>query len=147
MIESPLLENLTGYIGGRWRDSAGGRTFDVHNPATGEVIARVPSMPAEDVEAAIEAGKSALRLTQPYPLDTRRQWLEGIRDSLLAHREEIGRILCMEHGKPWLEAQGEVDYAAGFFDYCAKHIQALDAHTLPEKPKGCSWTVHYRRWA
>ena len=144
MIESPLLEKLTGYIGGRWTDNEQGSTFDVYNPATGEVIAQVASMPEDEVKAAVEAGKSALRLTNPYSIETRRKWLEDIRDALKVNREEVGRILCMEHGKPLNEAQGEVDYAAGFFDYCSKHIQALDAHTLPETPKDCSWTVHYR---
>ncbi|WP_144777667.1 NAD-dependent succinate-semialdehyde dehydrogenase [Marinobacter maritimus] len=144
MIESPLLEKLTGYIGGRWTDNEQGSTFDVYNPATGEVIAQVASMPEDEVKAAVEAGKSALRLTNLYSIETRRKWLEDIRDALKVNREEVGRILCMEHGKPLNEAQGEVDYAAGFFDYCSKHIQALDAHTLPETPKDCSWTVHYR---
>jgi succinate-semialdehyde dehydrogenase/glutarate-semialdehyde dehydrogenase len=41
MIESPLLENLTGYIGGRWTDNEHGNTYDVYNPAKGEVVARV----------------------------------------------------------------------------------------------------------
>jgi len=144
MISSPLLQHFTGYIGGRWQDSAAGNTFDVRNPATGEVIARVPSMPAEDVEAAIAAASQALRLADPYPPETRRQWLLQIRDSLLAEREEVGRILCLEHGKPWPEAQGEVDYAAGFFDYCARNIHLLDSRTLPEQARGCTWTVHYR---
>lgn len=144
MIESPLLEKLTGYIGGRWTDNEQGNTFDVYNPATGEVIAQVASMPESEVKAAVEAGKSALRLTNPYSIETRRKWLEDIRDALRENKEEVGRILCLEHGKPLNEAQGEVDYAAGFFDYCSKHIQALDAHTLPETPKDCSWTVHYR---
>lgn len=144
MIESPLLDNLTGYIGGRWIDNTGGATFDVFNPATGETIAKVASMPEDEVLAAVEAGKSALRLTSPWPVETRRKWLEGIRDGLREHREEIGRILCLEHGKPLKEAEGEVEYAAGFFDYCANHIHALDAHTLAEKPKDCTWTVHYR---
>ncbi len=144
MIESPLLPKLTGYIGGRWSDSPDGNTFEVYNPATGEVVANVASMPEAQVKDAIEAGRSALKLTQPYAIETRRKWLEDIRDALTANREELGRILCMEHGKPLKEAQGEVDYAAGFFDYCSKHIQALDAHTLAEKPKDCSWTVHYR---
>ncbi|KEF30894.1 Succinate-semialdehyde dehydrogenase [NADP+] [Marinobacter nitratireducens] len=144
MIESPLLEKLTGYINGRWTSNEQGNTFDVYNPATGEVIAQAASMTEDEVKKAVEAGKSALRLTSPYPIETRRKWLEDIRDALKANKEEVGRILCMEHGKPWPEAQGEVDYAAGFFDYCAKHIQALDAHTIPEKPKDCTWTVHYR---
>ncbi|MDI9244048.1 NAD-dependent succinate-semialdehyde dehydrogenase [Marinobacter sp. CHS3-4] len=144
MIESPLLPKLTGYIGGRWSDSPAGNTFDVFNPATGESIAQVASMSEEEVQSAIAAGKSALRLTQPYSIETRRKWLEDIRDALKDNKEEVGRILCMEHGKPLKEAQGEVDYAAGFFDYCSTHIQALDAHTIAEKPKDCTWTVHYR---
>ena len=144
MIESPLLPKLTGYIGGRWSDASVKSTFEVFNPATGEVIAEVASMPEEQVEDAVSAGKKALRLTQPYSIETRRKWLEDIRDALKDNKEEMGRILCMEHGKPLKEAQGEVDYAAGFFDYCSKHIQALDAHTIAEKPKDCTWTVHYR---
>ncbi len=144
MIESPLLTHMNGYIGGRWQDAADGNTFDVYNPATGEKIAAVASMTADDVNDAVDAGSRALRLTRPYSIEARQGWLEGIRDALKENREEVGRILCLEHGKPLKEAQGEVDYAAGFFDYCAKHIQALDAHTLAEKPKDCTWTVHYR---
>ncbi|MEX0604553.1 MAG: NAD-dependent succinate-semialdehyde dehydrogenase [Marinobacter sp.] len=144
MIESPLLKNFTGYIGGRWSDASDGNRFDVYNPATGDCIAQVASMTADDVNAAVDAGKQALRLGSPYSLEVRRGWLEGIRDALIDNKEEVGRILCMEHGKPLQEAQGEAVYAAGFFDYCAKHIQALDAHTLTEKPKDCTWTVHYR---
>ena len=143
MIESPLLKNLKGYIGDQWKAS-GDNTFDVYNPATGEVLTSVPSMPAEDVKAAIEAGKSALKLTEPYAIETRRQWLEGIRDALRDNKEEIGRILCLEHGKPLNEAQGEVDYAAGFFDYFSKTIGDLNSHTLEEKPRDCTWTIHYR---
>ncbi|WP_417538795.1 NAD-dependent succinate-semialdehyde dehydrogenase [Marinobacter sp.] len=144
MIESPLLGKMTGYIGGRWTDNEQGNTFDVYNPATGKVIAQVASMPESEVKAAIEAGKSALQLTHPYSIETRRKWLEDIRDALRANKEEVGRVLCLEHGKPLNEAQGEVDYAAGFFDYCSKNIQALDAHELPGKPRDCTWTVHYR---
>src|SRR5690554_3280950 len=126
MIESPLLGKMTGYIGGRWTDNEHGNTFDVYNPATGKVIAKVASMSESEVKAAIDAGKSALQLTTPYSIETRRKWLEDIRDAIRANKEEVGRILCLEHGKPLNEAQGEVDYAAGFFDYCSKHIQALE---------------------
>ncbi|MEH6560637.1 MAG: aldehyde dehydrogenase family protein, partial [Marinobacter sp.] len=68
MIESPLLEKMTGYIGGRWTENEQGNTFDVYNPATGEVIAKVASMPESEVKAAVNAGKSALRLTNPYSI-------------------------------------------------------------------------------
>src|SRR5690554_7774241 len=78
MIESPLLGKMTGYISGRWTDNEHGNTFDVYNPATGKVIAKVASMSESEVKAAIDAGKSALQLTTPYSIETRRKWLEDI---------------------------------------------------------------------
>ncbi|MDX1458217.1 MAG: aldehyde dehydrogenase family protein, partial [Marinobacter sp.] len=144
MIESPLLKKFAGYVDGQWVDAADGATFDVYNPADGECIASVSSLTAADVEQAVAAGCKALKLMQPYTVETRRRWLEEIRDVLRSNSDELGRILCMEHGKPLAEAKGEVEYAAGFFDYCSLHISALEPHTLPEKPRNCSWTVHYR---
>ncbi|PAV25976.1 aldehyde dehydrogenase family protein [Tamilnaduibacter salinus] len=144
MMESPLLKHLDGYIGGEWARTASGQSFEVFNPATQSVIAEVASMEEADIHRAIAEAKQALRLTQPYDLETRRGWLEGIRDALKENREEVGRILCMEHGKPLKEAQGEADYAAGFFDYCAKYIDHLAPHTIPEQPKNATWTIHYR---
>ncbi|BES73595.1 NAD-dependent succinate-semialdehyde dehydrogenase [Marinobacter nanhaiticus D15-8W] len=143
MIQSPLLKHFDGYIGGQWVTSSGD-TFDVYNPATGEVLAQVASMSEDDVQRSISEAKKALKLTEPYDLETRREWLIGIRDALLDNKEEVGRILCLEHGKPLKEAQGEVEYAAGFFDYCAKKIDHLKSHTIEEEPKNCTWTVHYR---
>ncbi|SFL86935.1 NAD-dependent succinate-semialdehyde dehydrogenase [Marinobacter zhejiangensis] len=144
MIVSPLLQHVSGYIDGEWQDAGEGPTFDVHNPANGETLASVAAMGASEVMAAISSACSALKLAQPYPLEIRKQWLEEIREALLTHRDELARILCSEHGKPLAEARGEVDYAAGFFDYCAAHITALAPDVLAERPRGCSWTVHYR---
>jgi succinate-semialdehyde dehydrogenase/glutarate-semialdehyde dehydrogenase len=96
-----------------------------------------------ETRRAIAAAKRALRLP-PYSLEQRREWLSDIRDALLDERQEIGRILCLEHGKPWKEAQGEVEYAAGFFDYCAGHLHLLEPRRLEERPKNCDWRVHFR---
>lgn len=143
-MESSLLERTEGYIGGNWVGANAPETFPVVNPATGEELARVQSMGEAETREAVEAAGRALRLSEPATLAERRGWLEGVRDALKAEKDEIGRILCMEHGKPLKEAVGEVDYAAGFFDYCARYIDELDSHTIPEQPKGCAWTVHYR---
>lgn len=144
MIESPLLKHFSGYVGGEWVAADSGKTFEVRNPASGDKLADVPSMGAEETNRAVEAALQALRLTEPYTLEQRQGWLEGIRDILLEEKQEVGRILTLEHGKPLKEAEGEVEYAAGFFDYCAKNIQSLKPHTLEERPKDCTWTVHYR---
>ena len=142
MIESPLLRNLDGYISGVWVSADSGQTFDVHNPANGEKLAEVAAMGREETLRAIEAARTALK--QPASLDQRREWLFAIAQALKDNREEIGRILCSEHGKPWKEGQGEADYAAGFFEFAARNIDALKPHPLEDKPRGCTWTVHYR---
>jgi len=142
MIESYLLKHLSGYIDGQWVDADSGDSIEVLNPANGKTLAEVPKMGRVETRRAIEAGKRAL--SEAHTLDTRREWLEDIRDALLDEKEEIGRILCLEHGKPWKEAQGEVEYAAGFFDYFARNIDALKPEELEEKAKGASWTVHHR---
>lgn len=142
MIESYLLKNISGYIDGQWVNADSGETTPVLNPANGKTLADFPRMGSAETRRAIAAGKKALQ--QPVDLDTRREWLEDIRDALLAEKEELGRILCLEHGKPWKEAQGEVEYSASFFDYFAKHVDELQPTELPEKAKGCTWTVHHR---
>lgn len=144
MIESPLLKHLKGYIGGDWVAADSGKTFEIHNPSTGEKLADVPSLGKDETGRAVAAGVEALRLTDPYTLDQRRNWLLGITDALKEEKEELGRILSLEHGKPWKEAQAEVEYAAGFFDFCARNIDSLESHTLDERPKDLTWTVHYR---
>ncbi|MBA1146007.1 aldehyde dehydrogenase family protein [Ectothiorhodospiraceae bacterium WFHF3C12] len=142
MIESPLLPELKGYIGGDWTGADGGDTLAVHNPANGELLAEVASMGRAETDRAVAAAQAALN--EPASLDTRRQWLRDIVQALQDNREELGRILTLEHGKPWKEAQGEVDYAAGFFRYCAEHVDELKPRVLEERPKDCTWTVHFR---
>lgn len=142
MLESPLLTNISGYIDGRWVGADSGDDLAVTNPANGGTLARVPAMGQTETVAAIAAAERALG--QPASREQRQAWLQAITDGLTEQREEIGRILTLEHGKPWKEAQGEVDYAAGFFRYCAEHIDMLAPHTLEEKPRNCTWTVHYR---
>jgi len=141
-IESPLLTKIKGYVNGRWVEADSGERFPVSNPATRERLAQVPAMGARETARAIEAAASSLG--RPAPITQRRAWLQRIADVLADERREIGRILTLEHGKPWPEAQGEVDYAAGFFRFCAANVERLSPYTLTEHPRGCSWTVHYR---
>ncbi|SCZ53520.1 NAD-dependent succinate-semialdehyde dehydrogenase [Thiohalomonas denitrificans] len=141
MLESPLLSHTAGYINGSWQRGVG-EPFQVTNPANGEVLAEIPAMGAEETRQAIEAGRHALESSAG--LETRRAWLQMIAEALTDNREEIGRILTHEHGKPWKEGIGEVDYAAGFFRYAGENIGLLKPYTLQEQPRGLSWTVYHR---
>src|SRR5690625_1031748 len=123
MIESPLLPHLSAYINGRWTSGSGDRHIQVDNPATGEALAQIPAVAAAETTDAVAAANRAL--AQPIELDKRRQWLLQIEKALLDNKEELGRILTLEHGKPWPEAQVEVEYSAGFFRYSADNLDAL----------------------
>lgn len=142
MIESPLLTHLMGYIGGEWAAADNGETLPVSNPADGAHLADIPKMGRAETLRAIEAANAALG--ERADLEQRARWLQQIAQALHAQREEIGRILTMEHGKPWQEAQAEVDYSAGFFRFCADHVDQLGPRILEERPRDCRWSVHYR---
>eukprot|EP00242_Pyramimonas_sp_CCMP2087_P012480 CAMPEP_0198222010 /NCGR_PEP_ID=MMETSP1445-20131203/86214_1 /TAXON_ID=36898 /ORGANISM="Pyramimonas sp., Strain CCMP2087" /LENGTH=116 /DNA_ID=CAMNT_0043900353 /DNA_START=51 /DNA_END=398 /DNA_ORIENTATION=+ len=60
-LEDPTLLRDACYVGGQWVGASSGAVIDVTNPATGDLIATVPSLSAEETERAIEAASSALK--------------------------------------------------------------------------------------
>ncbi len=142
MIDSPLLPEFNAYIAGEWVGADNGATFQITNPADGELLGELPALGAHETGRAVDAAEAAL--AHAPDLETRRGWLQAIDTVLREHQEEVGRILTLEHGKPHAEGQGEVLYAAGFFAYAARNLDALAPRTLEEQPRGCTWTVHNR---
>ena len=142
MIESPLLPNLTGYLAGRWAESLGGATLAVVSPANGELLGRVSAAGGEQAASAVEAAASVL--ARPAPPAQRQVWLLAIHDALLANQAELARIITLENGKPLKESVAEVEYAAGFFGFFATQLDHLAPRALPDRIRGCHWTVHQR---
>ncbi len=142
MIDSPLLSKLGGYLDGHWCDAKAGLTSAVINPATGETIASIPVMGQRETERAIEAADRALAV--PASIEERREWLSQLADLVTEYRDELGRIITLEHGKPWSEARGEADYAASFFRYYAGSVDHLTPKKLDSRPRDHRWTVYYR---
>lgn len=149
LLESPLLEpsqtsagECRAYIGGRWSVAASGATVEVTNPANGGLLATVPHMGGADAERAVVAAENAL--ARPLSWARRGDILTAIVAALSTHRQELGRIISLENGKPWSEAQSEVDYAAGFFRYAADHLRYLRSRRLKSRPRDHRWVIHYR---
>ncbi|HKD12509.1 MAG TPA: aldehyde dehydrogenase family protein, partial [Thermoanaerobaculia bacterium] len=101
-------EVLRNYIGGRWVDSRAASFFDVHNPATGEVIARTPLSTGQDVDAAVEAARKAFPGWRDTPPVLRARSLFRFRQLLEDHFEELARLVTTEHGKTLEESRGSV---------------------------------------
>lgn len=121
-------------IGGQWRPAEEGRTFEVTNPATGQVLATVADASASDGAAAIAAAKSAqaeLKATSP---SWRAQVLRTVASRLREREDELARLITLEMGKPLGEARSEVAYAANFFSWFADEALRItgDFRLTPE---------------
>src|SRR5215216_3533781 len=90
---------LDNYIGGSWTPSASDEGLDVTNPATGEVLARVPLSSAADLDAAVAAARAALPVWRSLSVIERARKLFVLRAELDARREELARSVATEMGK------------------------------------------------
>ena len=142
MISSKLLDPLAAYVDGKWKQSPSNATFDVTNPANGELLCRVPKLSGAETATAIEAAEQSLSVSST--IQQRSKWLLQLSDLILENKQELGRIITLEHGKPWPEAIGEAEYAASFFRYYSEAVQHLAPKELPGRPRNHQWTVHYR---
>jgi succinate-semialdehyde dehydrogenase/glutarate-semialdehyde dehydrogenase len=114
--ETALLANVpTGLlIGGKWREASDGGTFDVHDPATGQVLATLASATGEDAIAALDAADAAQASWARTAPRVRAEILRRAFDLVTARAEDFALLMTLEMGKPLAEARGEVAYGAEF---------------------------------
>ncbi|ASY59286.1 aldehyde dehydrogenase family protein [Sinorhizobium sp. CCBAU 05631] len=116
------------YIDGKWTPAANGRTFDVVNPATEEVIHQIAAATAEDVDLAVKAARRAFDKDGWPKLSgaQRAKYLRAIAEGIRARQAEIARLEVIDNGKPFPEADWDVADAAGCFDFYAGLAEQLD---------------------
>src|SRR5689334_4018773 len=101
-----LLDN---YVAGRWTPAQNATgELDVRNPATGEVLARVPLSGAADLDAAVRAARAALPEWRAVSAIARARKLFELRERLVARAEELARSVTTEMGKTLVDARAEV---------------------------------------
>jgi aldehyde dehydrogenase (NAD+) len=131
------------FINGEWRDAAAGKTIEVVNPATEEVIAEVASAERGDIDAAVAAARAAL--DGPWGKLSARErgrlvWNVG--EKLLEKADEIARLETLHNGKPIFESrQIEVPAAAECFQYYAGWADKIHGETVPVKGNYLTYTL------
>ena len=131
------------FIDGAWRDAAGGKTIEVVNPATEEVIAEVASAEQGDVDAAVAAARAAF--DGPWAKLSARErgrlvWKIG--EKLMERADEIARLETLHNGKPIFESrQIEVPAAAECFQYFAGWADKIHGETIPVKGNYLTYTL------
>ena len=102
------IRTLDNYIAGTWTPVSGTEALDVQNPATGEVIARVPLSGAAELDAAVKAAREALPAWREVNVIERARRLFRLREGLDARREELAQSVTTEMGKTIADARAEV---------------------------------------
>src|SRR4051795_5720150 len=105
---TPSVRLLDNYVGGQWTPASGSEELDVTNPATGEVLARVPMSSASDLDAAVRGARAALPAWRAVSVIGRAQKLFALREGLVAGKEELGRSVTTEMGKTIVDGRAEV---------------------------------------
>ena len=112
-------------IGGNWSGDPAISALEVRDPASDELIARVPSAGPAEASAAVEAAAAAMPGWSATDGDARARLLHSVAEAMTARIEALARIVTLECGKPLAEARGEVRYAADYLRSAAEQAVAM----------------------
>ena len=125
-------DNLKMYIGGQWVESASEKTFEAHNPATGEVIATLPEGSRDDAQQAIVAANRNKHKIANMSVWDRSRLCRRIGDVMERRKGELAHVLSEDQGKPYQsEAVAEVEFAIHGFHNAAEQVKWLETSVIP----------------
>jgi succinate-semialdehyde dehydrogenase/glutarate-semialdehyde dehydrogenase len=130
-LKDPKLLREQCYLDGAWASAAGGKTFAVHNPATGEKIGTVPDMGVEETKKAIAAAEAAWPAWRAKTGKERAAILRKWNDLILANLDDLALILTSEMGKPLAESKGEITIGAAYVEWFAEEAKRIYGDTIP----------------
>ncbi|MGN7470416.1 CoA-acylating methylmalonate-semialdehyde dehydrogenase [Brevibacillus sp. SAFN-007a] len=122
---------LKNYVGGQWVESQATRFEDVPNPATGELLSRVPLSTREDVDKAVAVAKEAFAGWSATPVVDRARIMFRFHSLLLQHADELARTITLENGKNLPEAQAELLRGLEMVEFACGMPTLLMGETLP----------------
>ena len=130
-LDDPTLLRDKAYIAGEWVAADSGETFDVNDPATGELLAAIPHMGAAETRRAIEAAERAQIEWRRRTAKDRAVSLRGWFELILQHKSDLAQILSREQGKPLVESEAEVLYGASFLEWFAEEGKRVYGDVIP----------------
>jgi len=119
------------FIGGAWVDSIDRSTFDVINPASGEVIAKCADLGADECREAIEIAHTAMQSWKETTAKERSGILRNWYNLIMANQEVLAQLMTAEQGKAIKEARGEIVYGASFIEWFAEEAKRTYGDVIP----------------
>ncbi|WP_434518879.1 NAD-dependent succinate-semialdehyde dehydrogenase [Pseudomonas sp. NFX1] len=130
LADRDLLREMC-YIDGKWQAADSGQRIAVTNPANGEVLGYVPRMGADETHRAIAAAERALPAWRALTAKARAAKLQAWFREILAHQEDLARIMTAEQGKPLAESRGEIAFAAAYVEFYAEEGKRIYGDVIP----------------
>lgn len=125
LLKDPSLFKEEAFINGAWVQAKPENTFSVNNPATGEIIAHVSNLGAQEAEQAITAAESAFQDWKNKTGKERAAIMRTWFDLVIANTQDLATLMTLEQGKPLVEAAGEVTYGASFIEWFAEEAKRV----------------------
>ncbi|MGP9437386.1 NAD-dependent succinate-semialdehyde dehydrogenase [Ewingella sp. AOP8-B2-18] len=122
------------YVGGKWQEAK--ETFDVLNPATGDVVAKVAKAGKAETNAAIKAASDALPAWRKKTGKARSEILHRWYELMIENKQFLGELMVAEQGKPLKEALGEVEYAASYLQWFSEEAKRANGEIIPPVKEG-----------
>jgi len=131
-LKDSSLFRQQAYIDGKWVGADNGQTFDVTNPATGEVIASVPQMGEAEAERAVVGAHKAFKQWKRKTAKERAELLQRWYALMQENLDDLAQILTAEQGKPLAEARGELANGTSFVQWFAEEAKRIYGDTIPQ---------------
>ena len=131
ILTDPGLLREQCLVGGDWISADSGEFAEVHNPATGAIVGRVPVFGAAETRRAVDAAAGALPAWRSLLAKERGRILRRWFDLVIDHQDDLARILTTEQGKPYAEALSEVVSGAQFIEWFAEESRRAYGENIP----------------
>ncbi|MGA8857193.1 MAG: aldehyde dehydrogenase family protein [Candidatus Bathyarchaeia archaeon] len=131
------------FVNGKWTAGSSTETFELRNPATGDVIGRVPRATKDDVREAVEVGRRALEAASWRDMEQtkRGKLLMQIAALMRQNFDELAKLETLNQGKPIRESKGDVAWAVRAFEYWAGAADKIEGETIPVTPNRLTYTL------
>jgi len=142
-IAKASVRTYQNYVNGQWVPSASGETFPVYDPSTEEVIARVASSNAADIDKAVKAARAAFD-SGPWPGTTaqdRGRILFKLADKIRQNAASLSELECRNTGKPIVEAEFDITDVATCFEYYGGLANKVTGNVNPVPANALSFTM------
>merc|ERR1711872_385939 len=123
----PTTQNV---VGGQWLESSTDQWIEVHNPATNQVVTRVPQSTQAEMEEAVESAKAAHRTWSRSSAMARQQIMFRYQQLIKDNLGEVAKLITIEQGKTLADAEGDVLRGLQVVEHCCSNTNLMLGETL-----------------